>query len=100
MRQRLYLAFLLLFCFVREGEAQTPGVTVRGQILRSQFPAAGVPVTLFSNLYGRSAVTYSGGDGMYYFYNIPIGIYTVELWTYGQPQGILSVAVNPPYTDV
>jgi hypothetical protein len=77
-----------------------PGITVRGQILRNQFPVAGVPVTLFSNIYGRSALAYSGGDGMYYFYNIPIGLYTVELWTFGQAQGVLNVQVNPPYTDI
>jgi carboxypeptidase family protein len=100
MWQKFFIPFLLLFCLVGAIEAQIPGVTVRGQVVRNQFPVAGVAITLFSNAYGRSAVTYSGGDGMYYFYNVPQGPYVVEIWFSGQPRPVGNVLVNPPYTDI
>lgn len=96
MYRRLILSVLLLCCLLSANDAQVAGINVRGQLIRNGFPVAGVPVNLFSSIYGSSAVTYSGGDGMYYLFNIPVGQYTVVVL--GQPW--LTVNVVPPYTDI
>ena len=56
--------------------------TVRGQLACNNrpYPAAGVAVTVFSTFYGRSTPSRTGTDGMYYLYNVPPGIYTLEVW--------------------
>lgn len=84
--------------------------TVRGRLVRqgNQYPAQGVPVTVFQKpsgpfpSLGRSSFTYSGRDGMYYLYNIPPGYYTLELWVYpNRPPWIYNILVyNLPYTDI
>jgi hypothetical protein len=96
MFRRLILSAFLLCCFVSATDAQVPGFSVRGQLIPNGFPAAGMAVRLFSAAYGPSAYTYSGGDGMYYLYNIPQGEYLVEVL--GQPRA--SINVFPPYTDI
>src|ERR1700732_4834759 len=96
MFRRLILSAFLLCCFVSATDAQVPGFSVRGQLIRNGFPAAGMPVRLLSTTWGPSAYTYSGGDGMYYLYNIPQGPYLVEVL--GQARA--SINVFPPYTDI
>jgi hypothetical protein len=97
---RRLLSVLFLSLLITTADAQQPLVNVRGQVLRNGFPALGIQLTLYSQAIGRSALTYSGGDGMYYFYNVPQGQYTVEVWSFNQPQPIYSIQVFSPYTDI
>lgn len=59
--------------------------TVRGRLERRDghgrsYVAAHVPVTISNQQAGRSAVSYSGRDGMYYINNVPPGTYVLEIW--------------------
>lgn len=48
------------------------------------YPAAYVPVTLYSlRARKRSKTVYTGSDGMYYFYNVPEGDHMLEVWVRG-----------------
>src|SRR5215471_7729339 len=65
--------------------ASAGGVMVRGRLDRQDprgvtYPANSVVVTLNNPQLGRSPRVYSGNDGMYYFYNVPPGHYTLEIW--------------------
>ena len=69
--------------------------TVRGQLLWNgwnqfsvpqSYAAPGVQVTLFSQAGGRSWPSVTGNDGMYYFYNIPLGDYYLEIWISKPPK--------------
>lgn len=78
---------------------------VRGALFRrgpSGFdPAPYVKVTFYSPSIGRSSPTYTGTNGMYYFYNVPLGNYTLEIWGYGDNPITYSIQVyNQPYTDI
>jgi hypothetical protein len=80
--------------------------TVRGRFDRrtsqGTYPAAGIPVTVFRPDIGRSGVSYSGNDGMYYLYNIPPGYYVLEVWLYpNTPPMTFSIQVgSQPFTDI
>lgn len=64
--------------------AQTRTTDAGGRLLRTgaagPLPAVAVPVTLNSRQFGRSTRVYTGSDGWYYFHNIPLGVYTLEVW--------------------
>jgi hypothetical protein len=75
--------------------------TIRGQLLHAgQSPAAGVQVTLLSQSFGRSLPALTGNDGMYYFYNIPLGNYYLEVWTSNPPQAYPVQIWSYPYHDI
>lgn len=88
---------------------------VRGMLFRpgqptsqrpdGRYPAGGIQLTLFNQRMGRSSPAYSGSDGMYYFYNVPAGDYTLEVWLAVQqatPYGIRVLPSTPqrPFTDI
>ena len=79
--------------------------TVRGRLDRQGpsglRPAPYVRVTLYTPDIGRSSRVYTGTNGMYYFYNVPLGNYTLEIWGYGDNPITYSIQVyNQPYTDI
>jgi hypothetical protein len=79
--------------------------TVQGRLdrqgPRGPYPAAMVAVTLNSPRTGRSAPTYTGNDGRYYFYRVPPGGYSLEVWGYGnQPRTFPIQVGNQPVTNV
>src|ERR1700732_2552723 len=96
MFRRLILSAFLLCCFVSATDAQVPGFSVRGQLIRNGFPAAGMPVRLLSTTWGPSAYTCSGGTGIYSISSTPQGPNIVEVLA--QPRA--SINVFPPYTDI
>ena len=78
---------------------QVPTTTVRGQLLWNgwnqfgalqPYPAPNVQVTLFNPAVGRSWPAVTGQDGMYYFYNIPLGTYNLEIGLQIRPEVIES----------
>ena len=94
--------FLLILCTI-----STPAYSqiVRGKLYREgtqgRYPAVNVLLTLHSPSMGRSARSYTGRDGMYYFYNVPPGHYTLEIWGYGPKPIIHRIDVtNRPYNDM
>ena len=80
---------------------------VRGRFVRvgpyGYYPAAGVAVTVYalSSQIGRSAVSYSGADGMYYIPNVPGGQYKLEVWATNPPL-VYDIVVydQQAYTDI
>ena len=80
--------------------------TVRGRLVRrnpqGEFPAQGIPVTVFRTDIGRSGSAYSGPDGMYYLYNIPPGNYWLEVWVYPNtpPMVFTIVVTDRPFSDI
>lgn len=80
--------------------------TVRGRLERQtpqgRYPAAGIPVSVFRPDIGRSGMSYSGYDGMYYLYNIPDGDYTLEVWVYpNSPPMTFNIHVaGQEFTDI
>lgn len=80
---------------------------VRGRLVRrgpyGDYPAAGVGVSVFalSSGIGRSAMAYSGGDGMYYIPNVPGGQYKLEIWVSNPPWAYdIVVDDRQAYTDI
>lgn len=77
--------FLLLFVLALAVSAFAgQGTTVRGWLYRqdsrgNKYPAPGVQVRLTHPAYGPSAPASSGGDGMYYLYNVPPGDFVLEV---------------------
>jgi hypothetical protein len=89
--------------------AQQMTTNVRGQLLWTgwnqfgapqSYAAPGVQVTLFSQAVGRSWPAVTGNDGMYYFYNIPLGDYYLEVWTSNPPKAQLFRIGGFPYHDL
>jgi len=82
--------------------------TVRGRLdYQSQYgtyPAADVPVTLYDGYSRlRSYASYTDYRGMYYFYGIRPGNYTLEIWDMGfryEPIRYGITVYNRPYTDI
>src|SRR5204862_8144320 len=86
------------FCWTSTSDAQT---TVRGQLLKNgQYPAAGIQVTLNHTQFGRSSATMTGGDGMYYLYNVPYGDYYLELWISTPPIVYPVHVAGYPFSDL
>jgi len=74
--------------------------TVRGQLLRNGDPAPGVQVTLGNQAVGRSWPAVTGNDGMYYFYNIPLGDYYLEVLASNPPKTYPFKITGLPYHDL
>lgn len=75
--------------------------TVRGQLLhQSQFPAAGIQVTLYNQTFGRSSPSITGNDGMFYLYNVPFGNYYLEVWMSNPPQAYPVQVTGSPFHDL
>jgi Carboxypeptidase regulatory-like domain len=84
--------------------ARSFAANVRGQLVCKQGQAAiGIAVTVYSQQFGRSTAFFTGGDGMYYFNNIPAGPYTLKIWTSRKgnaPTNTYAIFVNEPLTDL
>jgi hypothetical protein len=95
---------LLLLLFVAQASAFAG--TVRGMLLRrggdgNQYAAPYVKVSLNNEERGRSALAYSGTDGMYYLYNVPAGNYLLEIWVSPTKVQRYKISVSDqPYTDI
>jgi hypothetical protein len=84
--------------------ANAEGSIVRGRLFRvingGSFRAPGIALTVFSPQMGRSSPAYSGPDGMYYLYNIPPGVYTLEVWVPNSPMSYQIQVDGQAYTDI
>lgn len=105
----LIVAGVSLILSLSLAHAQVPTTTVRGQLLWNgwtqfgvlqPYPAPNVQVTLLNQSIGRSWPAVTGNDGMYYFYNIPLGSYYLEVWTSNPPKGYPVAISNLPYQDL
>lgn len=98
--------FLLLLLILFATTVSAYAATVRGRLDRRDgygrnYAAAYVSVTLFNSQLGRSAPAYTGSDGMYYFYNVPPGFYTLEIWLSPGKALVYRIQVyDQPYTDI
>jgi hypothetical protein len=93
------LGFLLA-----SGGSALYGASVQGQLscADGKSPASGIAVTVSSAGTGRSAPSFSGGDGMYYL-NLKAGAYTLEIWlskSSSTPTKTQTITVKEPATDV
>jgi Carboxypeptidase regulatory-like domain len=66
---------------------------------RNNTPAIGIAVTL-SNIKGRSAPVQSDRSGSYTLYNIPAGVYNLEVWVNRNSPQTFKVTVREPNTSV
>ena len=99
----------LLLIFLVTMMATASAAFLRGRLDRIdphngvRVAAGGVPVTVWSQATrARSSPATSGQDGMYYIYNVPAGVYYLEVWVNGlngQPM-VYQISVNEPYSDV
>jgi hypothetical protein len=92
------LALLGILFGTTESYAQ-PWTHVQGRLIVNGYygpsPVGGVVLTLFNPRVGRSTQSVSRPDGTFYFRNIPLGWYNVEVWFPNNPYPhILKVAVN------
>lgn len=99
--RNLLLIAIVFFCLsaVTRLDAQT--TTVRGQLLRPDGGTApGITVTLNHPSFGRSSPATTGSDGMYYFYNVPLGDYYLEVWV-SNPARVYPMRIfGTPYSDL
>lgn len=101
---KLITVFLLVILLTISSPAYSQ--VVRGMLFRvgphGPYPAVTVLLTLFSHSTGkRSAPSYTGRDGMYYFYNVPHGQYLLEIWGYSPTPITYEINVlNRPYSDI
>lgn len=100
------VVFLLFLCCATAAPSQAG--TVRGRLFRMvygrPYPAPYVAVTLFNQQMGRSRPAYTDTSGMYYLFNVPPGVYQLEIWWSRNPNDLpyrytISVS-NNPYTDI
>jgi hypothetical protein len=104
--QKSLLSSLLLFLLLFVAQASAYAGTVRGVLLRrdgsgNQYAAPYIKVSLNNEERGRSALAYSGTDGMYYLYNVPAGDYLLEIWlTPTKPLRYKISVSDQPYTDI
>jgi hypothetical protein len=95
---------LLLATFLILGFSQLASASLlRGRLVYPNgAPAAGLAVTVYSQIIGRSAPSYTDGTGMYYL-NIPAGAYYLEIWISPDPRvppRVYPIQVGEPYTDI
>jgi hypothetical protein len=76
--------------------------TIRGKLMKGPYPIAGIAVNIDSPARGPSGVVYSGADGMYYFFNISPGPYTLQVWDVpNAPPLQFQIYVNPqPWVNI
>lgn len=83
------LALLSILLDPTPSYAQSPWTQVRGRLIGNGYygptPIAGVVLTLYNKQLGRSARALSRPDGSFYFGNIPLGAYFVEVWFPNSP---------------
>jgi hypothetical protein len=98
----LLLAVLLSGLLFASGSISAQAATIRGRIVHQNgYPAVGYTVTVSNPQLGRSNPARTGGDGMYYFFNIPPGFYYLEVWV--NPGGaplVFQIQVSDPNTDI
>jgi hypothetical protein len=84
MRSCIFLIAVGLLAAICPTKASAQTANVRGQIRRlgptGVYGVANVRVTLYSQVLGSSAPSFTGFDGMYYLYNIPAGTYFLQVW--------------------
>jgi hypothetical protein len=93
------LALVSILFDPAQSYAQSPWTQVRGRLVGNGYygptPIAGVALTLYNRQLGRSARVLSRPDGTFYFGNIPLGGYFVEVWFPNSPYPrTLKVIVN------
>jgi hypothetical protein len=101
----LFIAIVLVgFCLRSPCYAQS--TTVRGQLLRADgSPAASLQVKLVDGNLNLSTTYYTKADGMYYFYNVPLGNYSLMVLILS-PDGKIQAKLYPisvslyPYNDI
>jgi hypothetical protein len=83
------LALVSILLDPTQSYAQSPWTQVRGRLIGNGYygptPIAGVVLTLYNRQLGRSARALSRPDGTFYFGNIPLGGYFVEVWLPNSP---------------
>jgi hypothetical protein len=62
-------------------------------------PAPYIHVTLLSQTNVKSTPALTGFDGMYYLYNVPAGVYRLEVWL-GPSPIVYTITVQEPLTDI
>lgn len=89
-----------------------PTTTVQGQLYRQgpygRGSAPGIAVRLLHRQHGPSAFAYSGQDGMYALYNVPVSqsqsdTYTLEIWVTRRTEDVMRfpiVAYPQEYTNI
>jgi len=96
--------FALVFVLVLAAFADAG--TLRGRLVHrsreGDYPAKGIPVTVFRSDTGKSLPAYSGTDGMYYLYNLPTGCYTLQVWLYpnSSPLTFTITVDDESFTDI
>jgi Carboxypeptidase regulatory-like domain len=103
MKKQSVFPFRMMACvlLVVLSTALANAATVRGRLVHSNgYPAAGMAVTVYNQVVGRSSPAYAGRDGMYFLYNIPPGYYYLEVWLNPGKPIVYQIQVVEPYTDV
>ena len=104
---RIVGSFVLLGVLAGTTQAYSqPWTQVQGRLIGIGYygaaPAGGVVLTLFNGQIGRSTRSLSRPDGTFYFRNIPLGWYNVEVWLPNNPHPhTIRVVVNQmPLADL
>ena len=108
MKRRTQVVIGLVIVAALAGAAHLFAASVvRGRLVRKgpygEYPAGGVGVTVYAlnSRIGRSPMSYSGTDGMYYIPNVPGGRYKLEIWISSRPRTFdISVNDRQAYTDI
>ncbi len=87
---RLVVVLILLSILVGATQSYAqPWTQVQGRLIANGYygpsPVGGVVLTLFNWQVGRSTQSVSRPDGNFYFRNVPLGWYTVEVWFPNNP---------------
>lgn|SRR5688572_22034532 len=104
--QAMLIGFMFALLLITGAVAQAQTI-VRGKIERQSsprnYPAPRVRVTLApANDPSRTETAYTGTDGMYYFENVALGEYVLNIWN-SQNQAVrtyMIVAKGKKYTDI
>lgn len=93
----------LLFSCMVNGHARA--ATVQGAAICSNqnAPAYSAVMTVFRADIGQSSPASVGQDGMFYLYNIPPGVYTLQVWNRSNPSApalLFQISVFEPLTSL
>ena len=102
--KRTPLALTAVILLVVLGAAVHAASTVRGKLLREVegrgYPVAGIMLHLIRPK-GAPLTTYSGSEGLFYFYNVTPGEYTLEVVVSSTDVRKFGIHVEgQPYTDI
>jgi len=106
MQRRRILIGLILLAAVATTADLLAASTVRGRLVRrgpyGEHPAGGIGVTLYAatSKIGRSPMSYTGSDGMYYIPNVPGGRYKLEVWVSSRPWVYDITVYEQQFTDI